>query len=168
MSKHTTAIRLVIASTISVMAAAVFADSPHYKHGGEPVCTINSINGTATCTSGSVAGLGNADVEVTVSLSATAGTFCHNPGNGDVVPGQNPATAVGSSSQFFGADQIKNGTLTIPPISVTVTVATPSPGAAGCPNDSWSVTLGPVTYGPGFYSFEQPPGTVVPGLSFSF
>lgn len=160
--------RLLVALFFSVTAAAVIAASPHYKKGGQPVCTINTINGSATCSSGTVAGLGNDDVQVSVSLSASAGTFCQNPGNGNIVPGQNPANATGTSTLDFSADQIKNGTLTIPPISVSVTVATPTASAAGCPNDNWTVLLGPVTYGPGFYAFYQPPGTLIPQLSFQF
>lgn len=168
MSTKTRVSRLLVALFVSVTAAAVIAASPHYKRGGEPVCTINTTTGTATCSSGTVAGLGNDDVQVSISLAASAGTFCQNPGNGNVVPGQNPATAVGTSTQNFSGDQIKNGTLTIPAFSVTVTVATPTAAAAGCPNDNWIVTLGTVTYGPGFYAFYQPPGTLIPQLSFSF
>jgi hypothetical protein len=170
MSRHTRASRFLVAMIISVTGAAIFAASPHYKKGGQPVCTINTVNGTATCSAGTVAGLGNDDVRVTVSLSASAGTFCHNKGNpANIVPGQNPANATGSSTLNFSPDQIKNGTLSIPPISVNVTVATPTADTAGCPNDNnWTVTLGTVTYGPGFYTFEQPPGTVIPQLSFSF
>lgn len=169
MPNRTRMSRLLVALFISVTAAAVIAASPHYKKGGQPVCTINNVNGTATCSAGTVAGLGNDDVRVTVSLSASAGTFCHNKGNPDnIVPGQNPATAVASSTLNFSPDQIKNGTLSIPPISVTVTVATPTADTAGCPNDNWTVTLGTVTYGPGFYTFEQPPGTVIQQLSFQF
>ncbi len=168
MSRHTRASRFLVAVIVSLTAAAVFAASPHYKKGGQPVCTINTINGTATCSAGTVAGLGNDDVRVTVSLSASAGTFCHNPGNNNIVPGQNPANATSSSTLNFSPDQIKNGTLAIPPISVSVTIATPTADTAGCPNDSWTVTLGTVTFSNGTYTFEQPPGTVIPQLSFTF
>jgi hypothetical protein len=169
MTKYGKTRRLLVALFVSMTAAAVIAASPHYKKDGQPVCTINTVNGTATCTSGTVSGLGNADVQVSVSLDASAGTFCHNKGNPDnIVPGQNPAIAVGTSTLNFSADQIKNGTLVIPPINVTVTVATPSAATAGCPNDNWTVTLGTITYGPGFYAFYQPPGTLIQQLSFQF
>lgn len=152
---------------LPLLVVAVAAASPHYKgRNGQPVCTISG--NTASCTSGEVAGLGNENVRVTVSLAASAGTFCHNPGNSNVVPGQNPANATGSTSIDLSPDQIKNGTLVIPPIQTTVTVSVPSPDVAGCPNDQWTVTLGPVTFGPGFYTFEQPPGTVIDKLSFTF
>ena len=147
-------------------AASLVAARPHYKKDGQPVCTIEE--NTASCGTGVVAGLGNADVRVTLSLGATAETFCHNPGNSNIVPGQNPAEATGSTSLDLSADQIKNGTLVLPVISTTVTVSTPTPAGAGCPNDNWTVTLGPVVYGPGVYTFEQPPGTEIAQLSFMF
>src|SRR5439155_21793593 len=161
------ALLVVVGITIGVAWAA----NPHYKPGGQPVCTIDTTNGTATCSAGSVAGLGNDSVVVTVSLTASAGTFCHNKGNPDnIVPGQNPAIGTGSSSQFFTPDQIKNGNLDIPAIGTSATVATPSWSAAGCENANWSVTLGTITYGPGRYSFQQPPGLKyeIQRLSFSF
>ena len=169
MAPRTNTARIIVMLIVTLATATLFAASPHYKHGGQPVCTINTSTGTATCSAGSVTGLGNDSVRVTVSLTATAGTFCHNQGNPDnIVPGQNPANGTGSSSLNFSPDQIKNGNLDIPAISATATVATPTADVAGCPNDNWTVTLGTVTYGPGSYTFEQPPGTVIPQLSFTF
>lgn len=156
----------IVVLLLTLFAVPLIAAHPHYKRGGQPVCTITDA--TADCGPGVVAGLGNEDVRVTVSLAAAADTFCHNPGNSNVVPGQNPALATGSTSLDLSADQIKNGTLTLPAISTTVTVPTPTPEGAGCPNENWTVTLGPVTYGPGTYTFEQPPGTPIEALSFTF
>lgn len=153
-----------------VLPSVAYAANAHYKKGGKPVCTVSIVGGTGTaaCTSGSVAGLGNADVRVSVSIGVSAPTFCHNPGNSSIVPGQNPATAIGSSALLFSPDQIKNGTLTIPPISASVSLAAPSPEVAGCPNGQWTVTVGTPSFGEGTYTFEQPLGTVVPRLSFTF
>ena len=72
MSNYTRTRRLLVALFVSLAAAAVMAASPHYKKDGQPVCTINTINGTATCTAGTVAGLGNESVRVSVSLGASA------------------------------------------------------------------------------------------------
>lgn len=158
--------KLAVAVALLAFSATLFAARPHYKKDGQPVCTVT--DNTASCSTGLVAGLGNDDVRVTVALAASAATFCHNPGNSLEVPGQNPAIATGSTSVDLSADQIKNGTLVLPAISTTVTVVEPTPDGAGCPNDQWTVTLGPVTYGPGFYTFEQPPGTPIDSLSFTF
>ena len=168
MSTRTIVGRLVVALIVSIMGAVVFAASPHYKKGGQPVCTVTGT--TADCSTGSVAGLGNASVAVTVSISASQGQLCHNPGkNGETAAGQNPATATGSNTLNISPDQIKNGNLTIPAISATATLAAGSADQAGCPNGSWTVTLeGPVTISGGVYNFQQPPGTTIPSLSFTF
>lgn len=161
--------RLVVALIISAIPLALLAGNPHYKRGGQPVCTINTSTGVATCSTGLVTGLGNGDVAVTVSLSGSADQLCHNKGNPDnVVPGQNPAEATGSSTLNISPDQIKNGNLTIPAISATATVTAGTAAQAGCPSANWTVTLGPVTYSDGVYNFQQPPGNTIPSLSFTF
>lgn len=161
--------RLAIAVLFSILAAiGLSAASPHYKPGLKPTCTIDPSNGVATCSSGTVAGLGNDDVLVVVTVSGEAGTFCHNPGNSLVVPGQNPAEGSGSGGVLIDADDIKNGTLVIPQIVTgAVTISIPTPREAGCPNGQWTVTLSEVVYS-GFYSFQQPPGQQINKLSFSF
>ena len=165
-------ITVLIAALIATTTTAVFAANPHYKKGGQPVCTVtvtSASSATATCSAGLVTGLGFDDVRVTVSLTASAGTFCHNKGNPEnIVPGQNPATATGSSTLNISPDQIKNGNLSIPAISATATLTAPTAAAAGCPNNNWTVTLDTPTFSGGTYTFESPPGTVIPSLSFTF
>lgn len=164
--------RLLMVLIPCIASPLAFAGGQHYqKNPGPPVCLItvtSPTSATASCTGAVAAGLGNQNVRVTLSLAASIQTYCHNPGNGSLVPGQNPATAVGSTQLNFTPDQIKNGSLTLPPISTSVTVSTPDASAAGCPNSSWTVTLGTATFGPGHYSFEQPVGTELPKLSFNF
>ncbi len=158
---------LALCAVIPVANAA----NPKYKKDGKPVCTVSIVGGTGTasCTSGSVSGLGNEDVRVSVSLSVSAPTICTPPGNpGNTVPGLHRASATGSSTISFSPDQIKNGSLTLPPISASVTLAVPSADAAGCPNSHWNVLLGTPSFGAGTYTFEQPIGTEVPALTFSF
>jgi hypothetical protein len=100
---------VLVALIIGVSVAAVFAASPHYKR-GSPQCSASGTTGTC---SGSIAGLGNADVKITVSVTGTAQPFCAAPGNpGNVVPGQNPVDFTASASQIVSADDIKNGNLT--------------------------------------------------------
>jgi len=167
MSTRVKVSRLVVASVIGISGAVLLAASPHYKKGGQPVCTASGA--TVTCSTGQVAGLGNFDVEVSISFTATQGQTCHNPGNGNAVPGQNPATGTGGAGLSIPAGDIKNGTLTVPSISGTATITASSSEGAGCPGASWTVTLdGPITVTGGTYTFESPPGTVIPQLSFSF
>jgi hypothetical protein len=163
-------ITVLMAALIATTTTAVFAASPHYKKGGKPVCTIDAGTGAATCSTGEVAGLGNEDVLIVVTVSGSAGTFCHNPGNTNIVPGQNPAEGSSTGTQLIDADEIKNGTLVIDPISTdAVTFTAPSSEEAGCPNPQWTVTVDTsnVEFS-GFYSFQQPPGTQINKLSFAF
>jgi hypothetical protein len=160
--------RFMGALIVTVTAAVVFAASPHYKRGGQPVCTVSGA--TVTCSTGTVAGLGNFDVVVSISFTASQNQLCHAPGaSGQTAQGQNPATASGGSSLEISADQIKNGTLVVPAISATAAVTASSAEEAGCPNPNWTVTLdGPVTISGGVYTFESPPGTEIDKLSFTF
>src|SRR5205809_7175207 len=109
MSTRTIVGRLVIALIISATPLALLASSPHDKKGGQPVCTANGA--TVTCSTGTVAGLGNFDVQVSMTFTATQGQVCHNKGNPDnFVQGQNPATGTGGGGVSLPASDIKNGT----------------------------------------------------------
>jgi hypothetical protein len=169
MSARANVSRFIVAVVIGITGALVLAASPHYKKGGQPVCTVSGA--TVTCSTGQVTGLGNFDVEVSIFFTASQGQLCHNKGNPDnIVQGQNPATGTGGAGVSIPAGDIQNGNLTIPSISATATITASSPDVAGCPNDkNWTVTLsGPITVSGGTYTFESPPGTVIPQLSFTF
>src|SRR5262245_47982231 len=111
--------RFVCASFVAISCAVVVAASPHYKKDGKPTCAIAG-DGSSSCTSGEVAGLGNENVLVVVTVNGIAGTLCHNPGNSLEVPGQNPAEGSASAGVFIDSSQIKNGTLVIPPITTVL------------------------------------------------
>jgi hypothetical protein len=104
-----------------------------------------------------------------VTVTGSAGTFCHNKGNPDnIVPGQNPAIGTSATPVNIPSPDSKNGTVDIPAIPFSLTVSTPTAAAAGCPNArNWTVTLGPTTFS-GHYSFQQPTGTEIAKLSFDF
>ena len=88
---------LTLVALTSTAMVAVWAASPHYKKG--PTVADNGLTATAT---GSLAGLGNGNVIVTLSFpNATGTTTCSNKG-GSQAAGQNPATpAAVSGSQFI-------------------------------------------------------------------
>jgi hypothetical protein len=151
-----------------LLGVTVFAANPHYKHGGQPVCTTSVSGNTfaGSCTAGLVTGLGNEDLTFGVVAVASAGTFCHNKGNpANIVPGQNPANATFADLQTIPGSAIKNGNATLSPVSFSFTLAVPSVEDAGCPNDNWSVTLGPVTW-TAQYVVYQPFPTLIAALSF--
>src|SRR6266702_4925896 len=121
-------------------ATPAFAARAHFKHGGSPTCTITSSTASAstTCTA-SLAGLGNGDVVLSLTVSGSAVYQCQN-GGGNTAPGQNkvligPAT----STTSFPASAIKNGNLTFTTNPAVLTAPTTVSGAvAGCPNPNWT------------------------------
>jgi hypothetical protein len=149
-----------IAST--AVASPAFASSPHFKKGGEPVCTFSGTTSIPVTCTATLAGLGNEDLNVHLSVSGFALYQCQN-GGGNIAPGQNrvlegPAT----SDTAIPASAIKNGNLTFTTNPATLTAASTVSGAvAGCPNDNWmgvnpTVTLTSITL-----VIEQPPGTAI-------
>jgi hypothetical protein len=147
-----------------VTAQASLADSPHFKKGGEPTCTItpqSASSDSVTCTA-SLAGLGNQDVLVTTSVSGFAVYQCQNAG-GNIAPGQNkvlvgPAT----SSTSIPASQIKNGNLTFTTNPAVLTAPTTvSAAQAGCPNNNWTGVNPVLTVTSISLTIQQPPGTTI-------
>jgi hypothetical protein len=150
---------LMAIGAVAIVAGLVFGDSPHFKKA--PTCGDNGL--TASCI-GSVSGLGNGDVQVTLAFpNATGSTTCTSPG-GNTSPGQNPAVpAPVSGTAIF--TNIKNGTLAF---SVSTSApANPSPAAAGCPNANWSAAFSDISFGTGTLtvSQKQADGTYVTVLS---
>ena len=147
-----------------VSAQASLAAAPHFKHGGEPKCTItftSASRASVTCTA-TLAGLGNDDLVVTTSTSGTAVYQCQNNG-GQIAPGQNkvlvgPAT----STTSIPADQVKNGNLTFTTNPAVLTAPTTvSAAVAGCPNNNWTGVNPVLTVTDISLTIEQPPGTVI-------
>lgn len=143
-------------------AAPAFAASPHFKKGGEPVCTFSGTTSIPVTCTATLAGLGNEDVNVHLSVSGTALYQCQN-GGGNIAPGQNkvlvgPAT----SDTAIPASAIKNGNLTFTTNPATLTAApTVSAAVAGCPNNNWTGVNPTVTLTTINLVIEQPPGTPI-------
>jgi hypothetical protein len=117
----------------SALAAVNFHSGP----------TVTFAGATATLTF-NVSGLGSAPASAQIDVVGTAPTTCHNPGNTKAAPGQNPATAGGGSGQVPLTNSQKNGRDTVS-ITATAVASTPTAKEAGCPNNSWTVTVGAVT-----------------------
>lgn len=140
------------------------ADSPHFKKGGSPVCTISSTSSSSSSTSCSaiLAGLGNQDLVANLSVSGFAVYQCQN-GGGNVAPGQNkvligPAT----STTSIPANAIKNGNLVLNTNPAVLTAPTTvSSSVAGCPNPNWTGVNPTGTVTSITLTIEQPPGTVI-------
>ena len=158
-------ILFVLAAVFATAARAVsaaLAASPHFKRGGTPVCTFSGTTSIPVTCTGTLAGLGNQDLNLHLSVSGTALYQCQN-GGGNTAPGQNrvlvgPAT----SDTAVPASAIKNGSLTFTTNPATLTAAATVSGAtAGCPNNNWTGVNPTVTLTSITLVIEQPPGTTI-------
>jgi hypothetical protein len=145
--RRTTITLLALLALASISIVVVLAANPHYKKA--PIFSDNGSQATAT---GSITGLGNGAVIITLDFpNATGTTTCTNPG-GNEAAGQNPATpADASGSQFFPGT--KNGNLSF--IVTTAVPAPPTPQAAGCPNGNWTAAFNDITFGCGTLTVQQ-------------
>jgi hypothetical protein len=142
-----------LVGAIAAISAVALGSNPHFKKGGTPVCTFSGTTSIPVTCTGTLAGLGNEDLNLHLSVSGFALYQCQN-GGGNIAPGQNrvlsgPAT----SDTAIPASAIKNGNLTFTTNPATLTTpATVSGAAAGCPNANWTgvnptLTLTSITLG---------------------
>jgi hypothetical protein len=157
------ALLLITLLCLSALSAPnALADSPHFKKGGSPTCTITGSGASLTvkCTA-TLAGLGNADVKVLQTLTGTAVYQCSNNG-GNTAPGQNKVLVGPATTPVLipGSD-IKNGNLTISVTSTLTAPATVTGAQAGCPNPNWTGVNPVLTLTSIQFVIEQPPGTQI-------
>jgi hypothetical protein len=153
---------VAVFATAALAVSAALAASPHFKRGGEPVCTFSGTTSIPVTCTGTLAGLGNQDLNLHLSVSGSALYQCQN-GGGNLAPGQNrvlvgPAT----SDTAIPASAIKNGNLTFTTNPATLTAAPTVSGAtAGCPNNNWTGVNPTVTLTSITLVIEQPVGTTI-------
>jgi hypothetical protein len=158
---------LLVAAAVVLFAGPAVAASVHLKGGpnAEPAFTDNGLSLTA---SGELAGLGNADVLVTLSATGNPTADCVNPGSGEHrPPGQNPASVTLTGSQAIPKGEIKNGNTPFGPVTTNAPVS-PIPGAPGCPNTQWTENITDVAFTSAIITVQQPPGTTVLTVSCTF
>lgn len=107
---------IVALGVLALAAPPVFAGA-HYQAG--PACVDNG-DGTVSC-SGDIAGLGNQNIDVTVTASGT--TTCRNRGNKPPT-GQEPSGLDTTSSGSATNVRVKNGRATF---DVTTSAENPCP-----------------------------------------
>ncbi len=134
-----TFIALIVLLAVGLTASAALASSPHFKKGGEPVCTFSGTTSIPVTCTGTLSGLGNEDLNLHLSVSGFALYQCQN-GGGNTAPGQNKVLeGPASSDTSIPASAIKNGNLTFTTNPATLTAAPTVSGAtAGCPNPNWT------------------------------
>lgn len=134
---------LIVAAVVALcgaLSAVAIAASPHFKKGGDPVCTVTqSGSSSSTTCSASLSGLGGGELDIDLTVGGSAVYQCQN-GGGNTAAGQNrvlvgPVTA----PTTIPANQIKNGNVSFTTNPAVLTAPTTVTGAqAGCPNPNWS------------------------------
>ena len=128
-----------VGALLVLTVPTAFAASAHFKKGGEPSCTFSGTTSIPVTCTGTLAGLGNEDLNIHLAVSGFALYECQN-GGGNTAAGQNkvlegPAT----SDTAVPAAAIKNGNLMFTTNPATLTAAPTVDGAtAGCPNPNWT------------------------------
>lgn len=128
-------------ATATASAVTNFANAPqgaHYASGSaEPVCTISGT--TVTCTGTQIAGVGNTNATVTLSVTSTISGVCHNPGtNRKVVEPFSESTTESTSSIVISR---KNGRLVVPEQSTSGTSTDEFLATFTCPNPNWTAEV---------------------------
>ena len=134
----------------------------HYRQGfAEPVCTTSTVPTTGAitvnCSGTQIAGVGNTNADLLLTISGTANFVCHNPGNENIVE---PHSGTVSDSTEVTLTPSRNGTLVVPAQTVSI-----SPEEAAeqftCPNPNWTEEFTgfsdlTFTYSLTFVGFDQP------------
>jgi hypothetical protein len=155
---------LAVIGVVALTANSAVAASPHLKGGANAEPTFTD-GGLTLAGAGELAGLGNADVLVTLTAQADVAATCTNQGQNQA-PGQNPAPITVTGSQAIPASEIKNGNTPFSVVTVAPDVIIP--GAPGCPNPNWTETIVDLAFTSAVITVEQPPGTLVLTVTCSF
>jgi len=116
-----------------LLAAQSLGASVHIKSG--PTVTTSP---TALEFDACLAGLGNQDIQVTITATGNATVNCLNP-SGFLVPGKNKVPITATATATISGNEIKNGN-----VCFSVTAKAPDtvdPLLAGCPNANWTAKV---------------------------
>jgi hypothetical protein len=159
------AVLLVAFSASVALAVTNFDNAPsgaHYRQGSaEPVCTSTTTPTTGaitvSCTETRIAGVGNTNADLSLTVEGTANFVCHNPGNDNIVEPHSDSVSDSTSTTLAPS---RNGTLVVPQQTVTIS---PEDAAAQfeCPNPNWREEFTgfsdlSFTYSLTFAGFDQP------------
>jgi hypothetical protein len=126
----------------AALAVVNFNNAPsgaHFRQGfGEPVCTTSTVPTTGaisvSCTGTQIAGVGNTNATLSLTVNGTANFVCHNPGNENIVE---PHSGTATDTTTVPLAPSRNGTLIVPSVTAEI-----SPAEAAeqftCPNPNWT------------------------------
>jgi hypothetical protein len=127
---------------LALTAGTALAANVHLKGKSGPSFTDNGLTLTAA---GTLTGLGNGDILVSLTTTGEPTVTCTNPSGSNDPPGQNPADLVLGGQQAIPSSQVKNGN-----VSFNVTTSAPeqpqSAKDAGCPSNQWTATITDVDF----------------------
>jgi hypothetical protein len=148
----------VLSLLVTALAAVpALAQNPHFGQGPR-AATFTDLGQTLQVT-GTIVGLGQEPLEVTVTADATADTFCFNPGaSTGPVPGQTleDVEVTGGTGEVTPDRQ---GNFIIGAGDLVTTAPTVTTAQAGCPSNKWTAAVGDVTFSNVQVFVEQPLGT---------
>ena len=139
----------ILSLTIVIVAVVAGLAVPAVLAKGNPHFVDNTLGfrGGSLEAWGSVVGLANETYWVALQATGTAHATCVNPGGSKEVKGRNPVdvTAERVDTVNTAADGSAFFSLEVDLTAADV-LPSPSPKEAGCPNGSWTVVLGKVTW----------------------
>jgi hypothetical protein len=139
-----------------LVAFSALAANVHLKQNRNPTFVDSGLFLQAA---GSLAGLGNGDVVISITAQGNVNATCTNPGGSTQPPGQNPAPITVTGTVAIPEEEIKNGNLGF---SVrTAAPETPVPGAPECPNHQWTERIVDISFTSFVLTVEQPAGSTV-------
>lgn len=124
---------LLICCAIAVLTTQAQGASVHIKSGPTVTTSPTSLKFDAC-----LAGLGNQDIQVTISVTGNATVNCLNP-SGFLVPGQNKVPITATATATISRNEIKNGNVCFSLIANGP--STVDPLLAGCPNANWTASV---------------------------
>lgn len=130
-------------SITPAQATTNFGNAPsgaHYAQGSaEPVCSFNEATATLSCTGTQIAGVGNTNAVLTVSVTSDFTGVCRNPGTNQKIV--DPFTESDTASVSTPLTATKNGRLVVPSQTVDGTSAAEFLADFSCPNPNWTPDL---------------------------
>jgi hypothetical protein len=142
----------ITALILTAVASSTYAANVHLKG----ALTVKDL-GDQLKVCGALAGLGNCDITLTVTVNADITTSLKNPA-GKVVPGHSVQTVV-TGETTISSTEIKNGNVSF--CVTTDEVATPTWQEAGAPNKNWKVIVEDVDFSGATLTVEQCGQTVL-------